>query len=129
MTQLPVSNHPIAINMSLSIYCKLIFMLSSNPPFRANVCLRSSSKCTFFFFPSERENYSSVLYLEAWEDSFDGSISCFETQFPCYWFSHQQWAMCFQVKHLHCLRVMLFNNASGHSVLAVEKSLQLHDHI
>lgn len=42
-------------------------MLSSNPPFSANVCLHSSSKCTFFL-PSERKNYSSVLHLEVWED-------------------------------------------------------------
>lgn len=68
MTQLPASNHPIAINTSLSKYCKLIFMLSSNPPFSANVCLHSSSKCTFFSSPCERKNYSSVLHLEVWGD-------------------------------------------------------------
>lgn len=49
-------------------------MLSSNPPFSANVCPHSSSKCTIFFSPlHERKNDSSVLHLEVWEDI---SVAC-----------------------------------------------------
>lgn len=82
MTQLPVSNHPIAINMSLSIYCKLIFMLSSNPPFRANVCLRSSSKCTFFFSPVKGKIIVQFFILRHGKILLMGALVALKHNFP-----------------------------------------------
>lgn len=81
MTQLPVSNHPIAINMSLSKYCKLIFMLSSNPLFGANVCLHSSSKCTFFF-PVKGKIIVQFFILRHGKILLTGALVALKHNFP-----------------------------------------------